>query len=269
MTEKEEEGKEELGKGKEPETEYTEAEQEAIRRGWDPEFEGDENKRAISAEEFLDRQKLYDDLKRRGRENKQLRKAVDELKESHRVVAEQAYKRAKRELEKEKRAAYEEGDTSRALEIDREMSELDEDQKKAVTASGGEENTAAAEAFETFREDNPWYDKDPELRGYADMIGSGIINMNPQQAQNDPDALFAQVAAEVRRRYPEKFEGHGGGKRRKESGVEGDRGDGGRRGKKRSIRDLPEEHRQVAKRIVETGVMTEAEYVADYFGEER
>lgn len=265
-----EEDQEELEKDtdidKEGEREYSDVEREAMERGWDPDFEGDETKRAISAEEFLDRQRLYDDLKRRGKENKRLQKAVDELKQSHRLVADQAYKRAKRELEKEKRNAYEEGDTTRALEIDKEMKELDDTQE--AVSSGGETSDLAAEAFESFREENPWYDKDPELRGYADMIGSGMINMNPGKAQSDPESLFQEVSAEVKRRFPEKFEGHGTSRRKKDSGVEGDRAGKGGRGKKHSLKDLPEEHREVAKRIVETGVMSEEEYVRDYFGEQ-
>lgn len=250
----------------EEEEEYSEVEQEAMKLGWDPNFEGNEHKRAISAEEFVDRQRLYDDLRKRGKENQRLQKAVEELRQSHQVIAGQAYKRAKRELENEKRTAYEEGDTTRALEIDKEMRELDEDQKKVE--SGSESNEATQAAFDSFREENPWYDKDPELRGYADMIGTGIVNMNPERAQNDPESFFEEVAAQVRGRFPEKFETGGGRKKRAGNSVEGDK-PGGKAGKKRSIKDLPEEAREVAKRVVETGVMTEAEYVADYYGEPR
>lgn len=240
--------------------------QKAMDSGYDPDFEGNDNKRAIGPEEFLDRQQLYDDLRKRGRENKKLQKAVDELRESHKVVAQQAYKRAKRELEREKKEAYEEGDTDRALEIDKEMNDLDKDQEKV---SSSDDNTqAVTEAFENFRSENPWYEKDAELRGYADMVGQGMIQMNPEKARNDPDALFEEVAAEVRRRFPDKFgDSKGNGKKRGNS-VEGDTGSKGGKGKKRSLKDLPEEHREVAKRVVETGVMTEEEYVKDYFGTE-
>lgn len=249
--------------------EYTETQRKAMERGWDPNFEGDDNKRAISAEEFLDRQQLYDDLRKRGRDNKRLQKAVDELRESHKIVAQQAYKRARRELEKEKREAYEDGDTNRALEIDKEMHDLDEDQKKVTSSDDSQvDQQEYAEVFEQFKQENPWYDKDPELRGYADMIGSGMINMNPEKAQSDPENFFAEVAAEVRRRFPDKFKNDSRKRGNSGAAVEGDRGGSGNRGgKKRTLKDLPEEHRTVAQRIVETGVMTEEEYVKDYFGE--
>lgn len=245
------------------EREYTETEKQAMQKGWDPAFEGDENKRAVTAEEFLDRQQLYDDLRKRGKENKQLKKDIEALKESHKVVAEQAYKRAKRELEKEKRQAYEEGDTDKALQIDKEMSDLDKDQEK-IAKDEGNTNEAAKEAFDSFRESNPWYDNDPELRGYAEMIGSGMINMDPEKANNDPEKLFEEVAAEVKKRFPEKFKG---GRGNRSGSVEGESPSGGKGGKKRSLRDIPEEHREVAKRVIESGVISEEQYVKDYLGE--
>lgn len=246
------------------EEEYDEVEQEAMKKGWNPEGPDDPDKRAISAQEFLDRQKLYDDLRKRGRENKKLQRAVEDLKASHKIVAEQAYKRAKRELEREKRLAYDEGDTSRAMEIDKEMSELEADQKKISSEEGNVDQQATEEAYNSFREANPWYDSDPELRGYADLIGQGLISQNPQRAQEDPEGFFEQVAAEVKNRFADKFEGEKRVKRRKANAVEGDRA-GGKRGTKHTLKDLPEEHREVAKRIIESGVMTQDEYLNDYF----
>ena len=59
--------------------EYTEAELEAIEHGWNP--DGAEGKRNLSAEEFMDRQPLYDDIRSLKKQTRKLQDGIEAMKQ--------------------------------------------------------------------------------------------------------------------------------------------------------------------------------------------
>lgn len=246
--------------------EYTEIEQQAMERGWSPDFQGDENKRAISAEEFLDRQKLYDDLRKRGRENKELRSELETLKANDKKFAKRIYEQAKKDLQAKKKAAYEEGDTDKVVETDEELRQLDKEQEEFDKSP--QTDNSAQEAFSDWVSKNPWYQNDSDLAAYADGAGPRVLQENPHLADNNGNVInheefLQKVTEKTKKAFPEKFKGT-----TRRQAVEGDTGNtGGSTKKKYSIKSLPEEERDVAKRVIEATGMKEEDYVKQVLGE--
>lgn len=248
------------------ERELTDIEQQAAERGWDPDFQGDENKRAISAEEFLDRQKLYDDLRKRGRENKELRSELETLKANDKKFAKRIYEQAKKDLQAQKKAAYEEGDTDKVVETDERLRELDKEQEEFDKAP--QTDNSAQEAFSEWVSKNPWYQNDPDLAAYADGAGPRVAQEHPHLVDTNGNIInheefLQKVAEKTKKAFPDKFKGT-----TRRQAVEGDTGNTGGSGKKKyTIKSLPEEERAVAKRVLEATGMKEEDYMKRYLGE--
>jgi len=244
--------------------EYSETEQKAIQMGWNPEFEGDENKRAVSAEEFVDREKLYNDLRKRGEELRKQKEEIQALKESHKKIAQQSYDRALKDLQKEKKDAYEEGDTDKVVEIDEKIRSTEkerDDQEKQVDSSQ-DSNPEMQAAFQRWVEANPWYGKDIALTGAADKIGEQVQKKDPDII-NRPDEFLKTVVDEVKKEFPDRFKGE-----KRKNPVEGEKSTGSGK-KKHSLKDIPEEDRNIAKRVMEMTGKSEQDYLAEYFGEQK
>lgn len=241
------------------ERELTETEQKAKELGWDPNFEGDDNKTAKTAEQFLELQPLYDDLRKKNRELKKYREEIDALKDSHKMIAKRTYDRARQDLQKEKKQAVEEGEGDKVVEIDDKIGELDKEYSEQEQKTAQQNDAGMQEAFQEWLKSNPWYENDPDLKETADAIGAKLQNDNPEVVK-DPEQFLSQVTDKIKKVSPDKFS------KKRTTPVEGDKG-GGNSKKKHSIRSLPEEDQKVAKRIVDSGVMSEEDYVRQYNGE--
>lgn len=232
-----------------PESEYTEAEIEAMEHGWNP--EGVEGKRTLTAEEFLDRQPLYDEQKRLKKEIRELKKGMSAVLEMQEQVRERDRAALIAELNAQKINALENDDYDRVIAIDDQIAE------ERATAKANPPNNAA---FESWVEDNEWYHQDTEMKKYADTIGAGYYQNNPDTPMED---IYEFVAKEVKARFPEKF---GNVNRSKPTPVEGARR--GRAGakSKHTARDLSEDERRVMRTILRASdKLTEAEYLKQYF----
>ena len=241
--------------------ELSETEQKAREMGWSPEGPSDPNKRAISAEEFLDRQKLYDDLKKRGKELRQYKEELEALKESHKKIAKQSYDRALQDLKKEKKEAYDEGDTDKIVEVDEKIRQTEQERdREEQTASKQDNSEEMKEAFQNWAKENPWYENDQDLKEVADAIGHKLQAEDPNIV-NDPEEFLSKVTEKVKKASPEKFKGQ-----KRQNPVEGEKNSGGGK-KKYSIKSLDEDTRRVAKRVMEATGMSEEQYMRDYLGE--
>ena len=232
---------------------YSEIELEAIEHGWNP--EGVEGRRTLTAEEFMDRQPLYDDLKKNKRQLRKQQEQIEALKKHMKVVDENARRRALEELKVQKREALENEDYDGVIAIDEQIAET----KNAPVID--EAPTTAA--FESWRESNEWYDEDPAMKDYADMVGTHYAQKNPNMPAEE---VFNYVTNEVKTRFADKFKNV---RREQPTQVEGaarGRVPASRRG--HSVNDLPEEHRQIMQTLVRGGTMTKEEYLKSYFGDE-
>lgn len=95
------------------EKQLTEFEQEQQAKGWKPDG-------PKSAEEWARSEPLYDELKHRGREIKQLKKTVDSMKTILEKQEQLAYQRALAELQQERDMAIQRGDVQRVNQLDQQ-----------------------------------------------------------------------------------------------------------------------------------------------------
>lgn len=246
---------EEVETSEEATPEYSEVELEAIEHGWNP--EGVEGRRNLTAEEFLDRQPLYDDLRKTKRQIRKQQEQIDALKKHLSTADVRAKERAIAELQAQKKQALIDEDYDSVVAIDEQIAEA----KSAPTL---EEPQGTPEAFEEWRESNEWYDDNPEMREYADMIGNYYTQKHP----NEPvEKVFEHVTKEVKERFSKNFKNP---RREAPSSVESASRSGRAAPavKRYSVNDLPEEHREIMKTLVRGGTMTKEEYLRSYFGDE-
>lgn len=238
----------------EPSTEeieqISEIEQQAIEHGWNP--DGVEGKRNLSAEEFMDRQVLYDDIRSLKKSNRKLQEGIEAMNKMQEGIRQREREKTIRELQAQKKFALENENYDAVVEID-----------DAIAVERAEA-TAAPKSnieFENWVDNNEWYSQDPELKSWADTFGTGYASNHPDKPASE---VYEVVTKEVKKRFPEKF---GDKVSNQPPAVEGaQRGRSARSGKRYSAADLPEEDRAIMKTILRTGTMTQEEYLKQYFG---
>ena len=234
--------------------EYSEIEQQAIEHGWKP--DGVEGKRNLSAEEFLDRQKLYDDIRFLKKKNKELQTTFEALQTHHSRVKETERAKLLDELKGKKKLAYEIDDIDTVISIDDQIADLKAEEKaeKAAPAPG---NTS----FADWVADNPWYNTDAELKEEADVLGNGYMAAHNGQASMDD--VFAYVEKKIKKLYPEKFKKTAAPRA---AAVEGSSRTAVKpRGSKYGESEMPEEDRRIMNTLVRAGTMTKEQYLKEYF----
>lgn len=235
--------------------EYNEIEQEAIAHGWNP--EGVEGKRNLTAEEFMDRKPLYDDLHSQQRKIKRLEEGMEALKQHNKLIAAKEREKVINELKRAKKLALQEEDFDAVIAIDDKIAET----RTEKDADEEKHNYV----FETWVENNSWYSQDPEMKEYADMIGHAYYNRNPTKTVEE---VYAYVEKETKTRFADKF--HSNTSRSKPAPVEGaatGRRGGKGRTTKYSVSDLPPEHVDIMKALIRSKVFdNEQDYLKEYFG---
>lgn len=233
---------------KEEEKQWSEVEEQAIAKGWNP--EGVEGKRNLSAEEFLDREEFYSQIHSLKRENKRLAEDISNLNKHQKRIREDERKKVVEELKAAKKLAYAAEDYDKVVEIDEQLAEA-----RAPEVEETKENEAA-EAFQEWRSQNTWYDKDIEMREYADMIGRGLFDKSMS-----PTEFYSKVEKEVKTRFADKF----ATPTTKRTPVESST-----RSKPRNIsgfseKNLSEEERSIMRTVLRnTPGMTKEQYLKEY-----
>ncbi|MCA2570693.1 hypothetical protein [Microcystis sp. M42BS1] len=177
--------------------EVPEIEVQAREMGWKPkeEYEGDPSK-WVSAEIYVARAPLYEELERRGKEMKRYRQDLEAVKQQYVKMEEAAYQRALNALKQERKEALINEDVQKVLELDDKIEELRE--AKPVQQPNIQEIQQLTQEWLT---QNEWYEKDPNLREYADGVGHALAGRGL-----DPVSVLEQVSAKVRQMFPEKFQ---------------------------------------------------------------
>jgi len=190
-------------------------EAQAKEQGWRPkeEYEGDPEKWK-PAKEFVERGELFGKIDSLGKELKETRKAMKMLQEHHTKVKEVEYKRAVDELKALQKKHLEEGNSDGYLETTELLTDLKAEQKsREVYAEVTPQQSDPR--FVSWVDANKWYSKDAEMREYADVVGMGYANKNPNL---DPEDVLQYVTSQVKARFKEKFVNPN---RTKPSAVEG------------------------------------------------
>lgn len=237
------------------EREYSDAELKAMQSGWKPkdQYSGDESK-WVDAEEFNRRGELFGKIDVLSRELKESKKALRMLQEHHAKVRDTEYQRALTQLKAEKKAAYEEGNVDRIVEIDDQIAEVKASKKVEEEAIRQQVNQPDPR-FMAWVDRNSWYAQDAEMRTFADATGTAYAANNPNK---DPEEVLEYVAGKVRKAFPEKFVNPN---RTKPSAVEGSAASAKSASTKKESYSLSEEEARVMHTFVRQGIMTKEEYI--------
>lgn len=222
-------------------------------QGWLPkeEYQGDPEKWK-PAKEFVERGELFGKIDHLGRELKETKKALKMLQEHHTKVKEVEYKRAVDELKALQKKHLEEGNSDGYLEASELLTDLKAEQKAREVAA----ETATPQPdprFLSWVETNKWYQKDADMRKFADVVGLEYAQANPGL---DPEEVLEFVAKKVRQTFSQRFVNPN---RNKPSAVEGA---GNNAPKSKSSFELTDDERRVMNTFVRTGVMKADDYIA-------
>lgn len=255
----------------EAEPEVPETEARAAEMGWAPkdQWKGDPDK-WIDAETFIERgektngilrernDKLYGEIQEL---KSQLQSSVREFGEATRKAEERAYNKALKDLKQQKAQAVEEGDTQAFTQLEQEEESLRSEYAQTHTKPQQAASPDEDPAFKAWHADNSWYNSDVRATAYANQIAPIIAQ---RHGGNLTRAFYDEVAAEVKKEFPDRFRNTA---RDKPSPVEGARQTGGRSKKGRGYSDLPPEAKSACDKFVKQKLMTKEQYVKDYFGE--
>lgn len=229
-------------------------ESQAREQGWKPkeEYQGDPEKWK-PAKEFVERGELFGKIDSMGKELKETRKALKMLQEHHSKVKETEFKNAVNELKALQKRHLEDGNSDGYLEATELLTDLKTEQKAREVVV---QNTPAQPdpRFVNWVGENKWYEKDQELRDYADTIGMGYAQRNPGL---DPEDVLEFVTKQVKSHFKDKFVNPN---RTKPSAVDG--GSTTQAANKGSF-EMTEDERKVMNTFVRTGILTKEEYIAD------
>jgi len=227
-------------------------EAEAREQGWKPkeEYEGDPTKWR-PAKEFVERGELFGKIDHMGKELKETRKALKMLQDHHTKVRETEYNRALTELKALQKKHLEEGNSDGYLETTELLTDLKAEQKAREVVQQNVPNQPDPR-FINWVSANKWYEKDAEMRKYADTLGAGYAASNPGI---DPEEVLQYVTKEVRTRFSTKFVNPN---REKPSTVEG----ASTGAANKSLFELTDEERKVMNTFVRAGVMSKEDYIA-------
>jgi len=228
-------------------------EEQAREQGWKPksEYEGDPEKWRPS-KEFVERGELFGKIDHMGKELKETRKALKMLQDHHSKVKETEYNNALNELKTLQKKHLEEGNSDGYLEASELLTDLKAEQKAREVVNADKVPTPDPR-FISWTQENKWYSTNREMREYADTVGMGYANRNPDI---DPEDVLKYVTKEVKLRFKDSFVNPN---RTKPSSVEG--ANTGSASRKDSF-ELTEDERRVMNTFVRAGVMSKDEYVA-------
>lgn len=169
-----------------------------------------------------------------------------------------------------KRQAVEIGDTGRYDQLSRDhgqaVRQFDQQYYEATAPpkqTGQELPPHVTAEVGAWTQQNPWFNADPLLNQYAQAVHMQINQAKPGLSIRDN---LAEVAREVRQRFPEKFSVA----ERRATAVESGGGglpSGGKRAK--GVSELPAEARSVGNEFVKAGAFKSlAEYAKDYWAQD-
>lgn len=185
-------------------------EAEARGRGWAPkeEFKGDPA-RWVDAETFIERTDTVMPLLKADRDR--LKRELGDLKRQFKQFskfASAAEERVRGELQAKMEEAVQAGDVEGFKRLQKEAGEL----PGAESGQPRHSKEEALEAFEAFRDENPWYDRgnlagaseiEMNARVYADRITEKRLAALKPGEEPPPEEFFGEIAAEVKAKYPQ------------------------------------------------------------------
>ena len=233
---------------------YTKVQLEAMEQGWKPkeQFEGEEDT-FVDAPEFVRRGELFKKIEHQSKELKAVKQALDALKTHNSRVEQAAYDRALKSLQETRRAALVEGETEKAFQIEDQIEDVKKERERVAREASVPAVQELNPEFVAWQDKNTWYTTDKRMRAVADTVGVELARQGLS-----PSEVLKRVVEEVKDAFPHKFTNPA---REKPSNVE-PTSRGGSSQTRGTDASMSEDERSIMRKIVATGVMTEAEYRA-------
>jgi len=256
--------------------EPTEKEQEAMDLGWRPDGK-DRDGNTLSADEYLARKPLFnkihnlnEKLDDQSRTQDRLQKQIETLSEHNKKIAEAKIKEREAfldQLKDAKEQALTDLNVAQVREIDTQIDQVREEISTQPVFEGNEATPEVSPAAKKFVEENDWYEKDLGLATVADDIGKRLVQekikegIKPEDIIQYETEILTKAADEVKALYPHKFE-----KKPRQTKV------GSNRNRqpitptetKKTLNDLPEDQRAIAREVMESTGQTEDQYLETY-----
>lgn len=178
--------------------EQVKLEQAARAKGWKPkeEYEGEG---WVGAEEFLNREPLFDRIKQQSKDIRELRKTIDAMASHFKKATESAVNQAIANLKNERKEAIQTGDVEKVEAIDQQIEE-----QKQIKADHPTKQDVKPE-IAAWVEKNQWFNTDQELADFAIAYN----NMQLSKGISLADAL-ENTAKAVKKAFPDKFNKNAG-----------------------------------------------------------
>lgn len=175
--------------------------QKAMEQGWRPkdQFEGDPDD-FIDAPEFVRRGELFAKIEHQSKDLRNLRETLEAFKAHHNKVNELAYKRALREIETQRKKAFEEGDSDKFFALEQHIDAIKQEAEAAREATKPVAEPQTPPALEAWMGKNEWYGSNRAMTALADRIGQEL-----HAKGYTIDQALREIDAEVRKEFPEKF----------------------------------------------------------------
>lgn len=222
----------------------TEFEQEQKVKGWNPDG-------PKSAEEWARAEPLYDELKLRGKEIKQLKRTLDELKGHMDKQKQAAYDQAMKDLTRQRDQAIAEGDVNMVNMIDEEARGLELDRPVDIP-----------QAFQEFQLNNEEWLTDTsfeamEMQRFATERDKQLIGK-----EITPEEHVALLEEHMHKKFPEYFNPGSTSVGQGMSVESGSANSSATQSKKKyQFKDLTSEQKQIARDFEKMNVMKTSEYI--------
>lgn len=189
---------------------YTEVEQQAMSTGWMPKDQWSGNPDDwVSARQYVKNGELFGRINSYKNKIVNLEKTVGELVKHNEKLYETGYKDAIDALKVERKQALREGDTERVLELEERAEALQQEyqeKQQQFNTTVKVPEVATNPVFDEWLANNPWYEQDAALHGYADGEARTLVEASQRAGKVvNYDKLLVEVSRKVREKFPEKF----------------------------------------------------------------
>ena len=260
-------------------------EREARIQGWVPseQFRGREDE-WVDAETFVRRGRELNPILRAN--NRRLIKEVEELRAAQHQTAQainefrayheeteaRTYAKAIADLKQQRKAALLDGDNAAALAaeegidaLDAEMYQVQQAKKRTTPRQQAQQpdSPVTHADIKDFTDRNEWFSVDKVKTGIAMALGEQLHVEQPQLVGR---SFLAELEERLVEQFPAQF---GNPRRQGASKMEGGGSDGprGRGTRGKTAADLPADARAAMNKYVKAGLLTEKQYLADFFAE--
>lgn len=234
--------------------------------GWMPKEEweaaGKDPAKWRDATSWNDRGELFSEIERLKKELSQTNRALGSLKQHHLTVRENAFKEARRQLERELNEAKRNEDVTRILDLRDKIDELKEvEAKELETIENEPVNSGPAPEFYEWQAKNPWYKLNGKdaMSVYANNMAAEFVQEYNESGKSFTNKdVYDFVDKKMREEFPEKFKNPA---RSKPSTVEGTGGE--RPSSKGGGPKLTDIEEKICRDLVKSGVMTREQYIKE------